>query len=37
MYTQGGALPEAILQIKDWVVARQSDQNSVYWCYGQGQ
>jgi hypothetical protein len=37
MYTQGGTLADAILQIKDWVVARQSDQNSVYWCYGQGQ
>jgi hypothetical protein len=37
MYTQGGALPEAVLQIKDWVVARQQDQNSVYWCYGAGQ
>ncbi|MEO8554605.1 MAG: hypothetical protein ABI678_31730, partial [Kofleriaceae bacterium] len=37
MYTQGGALPEAVLQIKDWVSARQQDQNSVYWCYGAGQ
>ena len=37
MQTQGAALPEAVLQVKDWVVARQQDQNSVYWCYGAGQ
>lgn len=37
MYTQGGVLAAAILQIKDWVAARQQDQNSVYWCYGAGQ
>ncbi len=37
MYTQGGALAAAILQIKDWVSARQQDQGSVYWCYGAGQ
>jgi N-acetylmuramoyl-L-alanine amidase len=37
MHTQGAALPEAVLQIKDWVVERQRDRNSVYWCYGEGQ
>ncbi|MFT3696803.1 MAG: N-acetylmuramoyl-L-alanine amidase [Kofleriaceae bacterium] len=37
MYIEGGALSEALLQIKDWVVARQHDQASGYWCYGQGQ
>jgi len=35
--TQGAAISEAVLQIKDWVAARQQDQMSVYWCYGAGQ
>jgi hypothetical protein len=37
MQTQGAAINPGHLQVKDWVVARQHDQNSVYWCYGDGQ
>ena len=37
MHTQGATLAQALLQIKDWVADRQRDQNSVYWCYGEGQ
>jgi len=35
--TQGAALAEALLQLNDWVAARQHDQNSVYFCYGDDQ
>lgn len=35
--TQGGVLAEALLQLNDWVAARQHDQNSVYYCYGDDQ
>jgi hypothetical protein len=36
-YTQGAALAAAHLQLKDWIVGQQSNRNSIYYCYGEGQ
>jgi hypothetical protein len=35
--TQGAALANAHLQLKDWIAEQQANTNSIYYCYGEGQ